>query len=100
MTNDMRHKIQRIDHAKLTQGLLGLCCMIPGFIYYCPCDSKDHCEMLLRDIERIAKETTFLRRNSRVPLLCAYNIVKNDDGILFESLAGKPYLEFKIVETE
>ena len=93
----MKYKIQRTDHAKLTQGLLRLCSMLPKF-YYEPYGSKNDCRSLLDGIYREALETKFLRRNNWEPLNSAYNIQKTDDRIFIESLSGKPYLEFQIVE--
>lgn len=93
----MKYKIQRTDYARLTQGLLRLCMMIDSS-YYQPYNRKDDCINLLDNIYREALETTFLRRNSWEPLQSAYNIKKNDDRIYIESIFGKPYLEFKIVE--
>lgn len=93
----MKYKIQRIDHAKLTQGLLRLCMMLPNY-YYVACNSKDECRNLLTEIHHEALRTKFLRRNNWEPLQCAYNIQKSYERIFIESLLGKAYLEFKIVE--
>lgn len=95
----MKYKIQRTDHKKLTQGLLALCMMLPGF-YYEPYGSKYDCRNLLNSIYEEALKTKFLRRNNWEPLNSAYNIQKTDDRIFIESLSGKPYLEFQIVEVE
>lgn len=91
------YKIHRTDHARLTQGLLRLCCMIPSY-FYKPYDSKEDCIILLNTIHREALETTFLRRNNWEPLQTAYTIQKTDERLFIESLKGKPYLEFQIVE--
>ncbi len=93
----MKYRIQRTDYAKLTQGLLRLCSMIPKFFYE-PYDSKYECKNLLNTIHRQAEDTKFLRRNKWEPLLSAYRIQKTDDRIFIESIFGKPYLEFLIVE--
>ena len=93
----MKYRIQRTDHAKLTQGLLRLCSMLPKF-YYEPYGSKCDCMSLLDGIYREALNTQFLRRNSWQPLYSAYSIQKTDDRLFIESLSGKPYLEFLIVE--
>lgn len=93
----MKYKIQRTEHAKMTQGLLRLCMMLPGY-FFAPYDSKEDCKNLLETIHKEALDTTFLRRNTWEPLNSAYNIQKADDGIFIESIHGKPYLEFKIVE--
>ena len=95
----MKYKIQRTDHRKLTQGLLRLCAMLPNFFYEV-CNSKEECFTLLNEIYREALDTKFLRRNTWEPLRSAYVIEKTDDRIYFESLQGKPYLEFNIVEIE
>ena len=92
----MKYKIQRTDHAKLTQGLLRLCCMIPSY-FYRPYE-REICQSLLEEIHREALDTKFLRRNNWEPLFTAYNIKKNDEQIFIESLNGKAYLEFNIVE--
>lgn len=92
----MKYKIQRTDHAKLTQGLLRLCCMIPSYFYQ-P-DEREICLRLLEEIYREALDTKFLRRNNWEPLFTAYNIKKNDEQIFIESLNGKAYLEFNIVK--
>ena len=91
------YKIQRTDHAKLTQGLLRLCCMIPKYFYQ-PYESKTDCRQLLATIHHLALDTQFLRRNKWEPLFTAYNIQKTDERIYIESLIGKAYLEFNIVE--
>jgi len=93
----MKYKIQRTEHAKLTQGLLRLCMTLARFFYE-PYDDKNICRGLLGVISRTARETTFLRRNTWEPLLSAYNILQTDDRILIESIHGKQYLEFEIVE--
>jgi len=95
----MKYKIQRTDHAKLTQGLLRLCMMLPKF-YNEAYGSKDECRILLDSIYSEALKTKFLRRNYWEPLNSAYNIQKTDDRIFIESLSGKPYLEFQIIEVE
>ena len=95
----MKYKIQRTDHAKLTQGLLRLCSMLSSF-FYTPYDSKEDCRNLLNMIHREALDTKFLRRNNWELLLTAYNIQKTADRVFIESLKGKPYLEFQIVEVE
>ena len=95
----MSYKIQRTDHAKLTQGLLYLCCVLPRF-YYDTNASKVDCKNLLNSIYEEALNTKFLRRNNWEPLQSAYNILKTDDRIFIESLSGKAYLEFQIVEVE
>lgn len=71
--------------------------MIPKFFYE-PYDSKYECMNLLNTIHREAEDTKFLRRNKWEPLLSAYRIQKTDDRIFIESIFGKPYLEFLIVE--
>lgn len=93
----MKYKIQRIDHAKLTQGLLRLCAMLPMY-YYLAYERKEECMNLLNEIHHEALRTNFLRRNNWEPLQSAYNIQKSDERIFIESLRGKAYLEFKIVE--
>jgi hypothetical protein len=93
----MKYRIQRTDHKKLTQGLLALCMMLPKF-YYEPCDCRTECRNLLNSIYQEALKTKFLRRNNWEPLNSAYNIQKTDDRIFIESIFGKPYLEFQIVE--
>ena len=95
----MKYKIQRTDHAKLTQGLLRLCSMLPKF-YYELYESKNDCRSLLESIYREALETKYLRRNNWEPLDSAYHIQKTDDRIFIESLSGKPYLEFQIIEVK
>lgn len=95
----MKYKIQRTDHKKLTQGLLALCMMLPKF-YYEAYDSKHECRNLLNSIYSEALKTKFLRRNNWEPLSSAYNIQKTDDRIFIESIFGKPYLEFQIIEVE
>lgn len=93
----MKYKIQRKNHTELTQGLLRLCCRIPSF-FYIPYDSKEECMNMLNAIHSEASEIRFLRRNNWEPLLSSYNIQKTDDRLFIESLKGKPYLEFQIVE--
>lgn len=95
----MKYKIQRTDHKKLTQGLLALCMMLPKF-YYEAYGSKGECRSLLNSIYNEALKTKFLRRNNWEPLDSAYNIQKTDDRIFIESIFGKPYLEFQIIEVE
>lgn len=95
----MKYRIQRTDHAKLTQGLLSLCMMLSDF-YYDSYDSKYDCRNLLNSICEEALKTKFRRRNTWEPLDSAYNIQKTDDRIFIESIFGKPYLEFLIVEVQ
>ena len=95
----MKYKIQRTDHKKLTQGLLSLCMMLTK-CYYEAYDSKYECRNLLNSIYSEALKTKFLRRNNWEPLSSAYNIQKTEDRIFIESIFGKPYLEFQIIEVE
>ena len=94
----MKYRIVKTKHAKMTQGLLRLLSMLPSY-YFDPCATKDQCRNIMRCIWQEARETKFLRRNNWEPLDTAYNIEERGDGIFIESLAGKPYLEFTIEET-
>lgn len=94
----MKYKIQRTDHAKLTQGLLRLCMMIDSS-YYQPYSSIENCIHLLNNLYREAINTKFLRRNTWEPLYTEYKVIKTGDIYMrIESNAGKVYLEFQIVE--
>ena len=95
----MKYKIQRIDYAKLTQGLLRLCVMIDSS-YYQPYNTKEECVNMLKAIYNEAMETTFLRRNKWEPLNSAYNIIMKDTILCIESIFGKQYLTFEIIETQ
>lgn len=95
----MKYKIQRTDHAKLTQGLLRLCVMIDSS-YYQPYNTKEECVNLLKAIYNEAMITTFLRRNNWEPLNSAYNIIMKDTILCVESIFGKQYLTFEIKETQ
>lgn len=96
----MRYKIQRTDHRKLTQGILRLCMMIDNY-YYQPYDSMEECIRLLDYIYDEALETKFLVRNAWQPLNSYYNIIKTGDTCMrIESLTGKVYIEFQIIETD
>lgn len=92
----MDYRVEKIKHTKLTQGLLRLCAMLPS--YYFDSGSKEESERIILEIYSEAKRTTFLRRNAWVPLESHYTLKKERDRLLIESLQGKMYLEFRIVE--
>jgi len=92
----MKYKIEKIKHARLTPVLLRLCAMLPD--YYFESGSKEESERILDVIREEAERTKFLLRNTWVPLESHYTIKRNGDSLLFVSLQGKTYLEFRIIE--
>lgn len=93
----MKYRVEKIKHAKLTQGLLRLCAMLPS--YYFDSGSEEECERIILEIYSEAKRTTFLRRNAWVTLESHYTLKKERDRLLIESLHGKEYLEFIIIRS-
>lgn len=93
----MKYKIEKIKHASLTPVLLRLCAALPDYFF----DSfeKVECERIIDAIREEAKKTKFLLRNTWVPLESHYTIKTGDGLLLFVSVQGKAYLEFRIVET-
>ena len=92
----MKYKIEKIKHASLTPVLLRLCAGLPD--YYYDSGSKEESERILDAIREEAERTKFLNRNTLVPLESHYTIKRDGDSLLFVSLQGKTYLEFRIVE--
>lgn len=92
----MKYKIEKIKHASLTTVLLRLCAALP--YYYFESGSKEESERILDTIHEEAKKTTFLVRNTWVPLEKYYTIKRDGDSLLFVSIQGKVYLELRIVE--
>lgn len=92
----MKYKIEKIKHASLTPVLLRLCAILPD--YYFDSGSKEESERILDAIREEAERTKFLLRNTWVPLESHYTMKKERDRLLIESLQGKTYLEFRIVE--
>lgn len=92
----MKYKIEKIKHASLTPVLLRLCAVLPD--YYFDSGSKEESERILDAIREEAKRTKFLLRNTWVPLESHYTVKRDGDSLLFVSVQGKTYLEFRIVE--
>lgn len=92
----MKYKIEKLKHASLTPVLLRLCAILPD--YYYDSGSKEESERILDAIHEEAKRTKFLLRNTWVPLESHYTVKRDGDSLLFVSVQGKTYLEFRIVE--